>query len=275
MYDRLCCHYLTELEVSYVKIIFLGTCSGTEPMPTRKHTSFCIESNHKIYWFDAGEGCSYTAHNLGVDLLAVHKVVISHTHMDHVGGLGNLFWNIRKISNRKKEMPYFGDIDLYIPNLETWEGVWKILKNTEGGFSIPFAISAHLVEDGVLFDDGNVKVRAYHNHHLPKNDSAGWLSYSYRIEAEGKNIVYSGDVGTYSDLDDVIGNGCDILILETGHFKIDTAYQYFTDKNIGKLYFSHHGREILNDVVGAQKKILEQFDGRAVICEDGMMVEMI
>lgn len=60
---------------------------------------------------------------------------------------------------------------------------------------------------------------------LPKNDSAGWLSYSYRIEAEGKSIVYSGDVGAYSDLDDVIGTGCDILILETGHFKIDTAYQ--------------------------------------------------
>ncbi len=244
-------------------------------MPTRKHMSFCIESNQKIYWFDAGEGCSYTAYNLGVDLLAVHKVIISHTHMDHVGGLGNLFWNIRKISNRTKKTPYFGDIDLYIPNQETWEGVWKILKNTEGGFSASFAICAHPVEDGVLFDDGNVKVTAYHNHHLPKTDSAGWLSYSYCIEAEGKSIVYSGDVGSYRDLDEVVADGCDALVLETGHFKIDTAYEYFAEKNIEKLYFSHHGREILNDALGAQKKILELFDERAVICEDGMTIEMI
>ena len=62
-------------------LTFLGTCAGTEPMPDRKHTSFAIEYNGKVYWFDAGAGCSYTAHLLGIDLLSVRAIFISHTHM--------------------------------------------------------------------------------------------------------------------------------------------------------------------------------------------------
>ena len=60
-----------------MKIYFLGTCAGTEPMPTRRHMSFVIESDQRYYWFDAGEGCSYTGHNLGIDLLAVKSIFIS------------------------------------------------------------------------------------------------------------------------------------------------------------------------------------------------------
>ena len=58
-------------------LTFLGTCAGTEPMPDRKHTSFAIEYNGKVYWFDAGAGCSYTAHLLGIDLLSVRAMFFS------------------------------------------------------------------------------------------------------------------------------------------------------------------------------------------------------
>lgn len=36
-------------------IIFLGTCSGTEPMPGRHHSSVVFEINGTYYWFDAAE----------------------------------------------------------------------------------------------------------------------------------------------------------------------------------------------------------------------------
>lgn len=111
------------------RLHFLGTCSGTEPMPERKHTAFAIETGDRLYWFDAGEGCSYTAHLKGLDLLSVCKVVISHTHMDHMGGLANLFWNIRKLTTvGEKRQTLFENIELYIPNLVPWEGVRMCLK---------------------------------------------------------------------------------------------------------------------------------------------------
>lgn len=257
-----------------MKLTFLGTCAGTEPMPTRKHTAFVIEKDGRIYWFDAGEGCSHTAHLMGIDLLAVDKIIISHTHLDHVGGLANLIWNIRKMTWVKNETTKFGEIDLYIPNMNSWNGIFDVLKNAEGNWFDDFKINANLVSDGVLFDDGNMKVIAFHNHHIAGNTSAPWLAYTYRIEAEGKKIVYSGDVGKYEEMDEAIGDGCDVLIVETGHFKIDDTYEYCKNKNIGKIYFNHNGREILNDFEGSTKKIRDKFGDKALIAEDEMIIEL-
>lgn len=256
-----------------MKLYFLGTCAGTEPMPDRKHSSFALESDGKLYWFDAGEGCSYTAHNLGLDLLNVHKIVISHPHMDHVGGLGNLLWNIRKLHFVKNQLPSTMDIDVYIPSLETWEGVMLILRNSEGNFEIPYQHPVHETHEGVLFDDGAVKVTAVHNNHLPPRDGK-WISYSFLIECEGKRIVYSGDVKSYSDLDPVIGEGCDGLIVETGHFHIADTYAYTKGKHIGKVYFTHNGRDFINAPEASIEKVRKLWGDGAVVCYDGMIEEI-
>ena len=257
-----------------MKIYFLGTCAGTEPMPDRKHASVAMECGGAIYWFDAGEGCSYTAHNMGLDLLRVKKIMISHTHMDHVGGLGNLLWNIRKLSSVKKQDPYSGGIDVFIPNMASWEGIMLILRNTEGKFATTYPINAVAVQKGVLFDDGRVRVIAYPNTHMKAVEQGKCLSYSYVIECEGKRVVYSGDVGSYTELDGAVSDGCDGLIIETGHFGIDAVKEYVADKNIGKLFFSHNGREIINAPEASHRKVSGYFGDRAVICEDGMIFEL-
>ncbi|MBO5714694.1 MAG: ribonuclease Z [Clostridia bacterium] len=258
-----------------MKFYFLGTCSGTEPMLGRNHVSFAIEQKGELYIFDAGENCARSAHLLGLDLLKVKKIVISHTHMDHIGGLAPLLWHIRKLSNVKKINPIYGDVEVYIPNLETFDGVMKILKNTEGNFATEYKINEHLVVDGVVFDDGMVKVTAFHNGHLPKDqDKNEWRSFSYLIESEGKKVVYSGDVFDYTDLDVLIGDYVDALIVETGHHKIETVYQYTKDKNIGKIYFNHHGREIINFPEQSNQKVQELFDGKAEILVDNSIVEL-
>ncbi len=258
-----------------MKIYFLGTCSGTEPMEGGNHSSFVIERGEKLYFFDAGEGCSRTAHLLGLDLLKVKKVIISHPHMDHVGGLANLLWTIRKLSKVKKNNPKHGDIEVHIPVLDTFEGVMKLLKNAEGGYINDYQTIATKVVDGVVFDDGDMRVTAFHNNHLKQNEETGdWRSFSFRIETEGKTLVYSGDVMGLADLDPVIADGADAVIVETGHHKIESVYEYLKNKNVDKVYYSHHGRAIINFPDEAEEKVQTLFNGKAVICYDGMIVDL-
>ena len=117
-----------------MKIYVLGSCSGTEPMPDRHHTSVAIEINDRFYWFDAGENCAYTAHMMGLDVLKIKEIFISHGHMDHVGGLGNLLWTIYKMTYVTGNLPAYGDVNVHMPNDETFDGVLTILKNAEGKY---------------------------------------------------------------------------------------------------------------------------------------------
>ena len=80
-----------------LKLTLLGTCSGTEPMPDIHHCSLVIEVNGVNYWFDAGESCSHTAYTSGLDLMTTKAIFISHPHIDHTGGLPNLFFCIEKL----------------------------------------------------------------------------------------------------------------------------------------------------------------------------------
>ena len=255
-----------------MKICFLGTCAGTEPMPDRKHASFLLELNGGIYWFDAGEGCSYTAHNLGIDVLKVRKILISHPHLDHTGGLANLIWNIRKM-HWVRETKTQTDIDIWLPDLRVWEAVKLLLHCSEGEYALESHLYPYQIQDGVLFDDGTMRVTAAHNLHVaPQQEN--WRSFSFLIETEGKRLVYSGDVKNYDELDSLIDDGCDGLIIETGHFGIDDVYAYTQDKKIGKVYFTHNGREILNNGEASKQKVKDYFGEKAVICFDGMAEEI-
>ncbi len=241
-----------------MRITFLGTCSGTEPVRGCRHVSFTIRHKDKIFFFDAGEGCSYTAHLIGIDLLSTRAVFITHCHMDHVGGLPNLLWNIRKLDGKAggNPSPMTGrEVKVFIPDEASREGVLKVLSATEGGFKAEFGLKMSLPEDGMIFEEDGFKVSALHNGHLGRDENGRHLSFSYKIEAGGKTIVYSGDVKDISELQPLLAD-CSLLLMETGHHRVEDVCSYIRDAAPGvkKLGFIHHGRAILASPEGELKK---------------------
>ncbi len=257
-----------------MKLYIFGSCSGTEPMEGRHHTALAVETNGRIYWFDAGENCSRTAHLMGVDLLSVSDIFISHTHMDHVGGLGNLLWNIRKLSIVKKQLPRFGDITVHIPNTDTFKGILTVLQNSEGNYENQYGTKAAKISDCTLLNSDQMQVEAHHNYHLPENDN-GWQSFSFRITSQNKRIVYSGDVKSFDDLSVFLAEGCDLLLMETGHHKAEEICLKLKDSgySVKSLCFLHHGRGVLGDYEGTLERCRKIF-ADVILCNDGDVFEI-
>lgn len=256
------------------KIQIIGSCSGTEPIEGRHHTSVVITQNNTNYFFDAGENCSRLSHLGGIDLLNIRSVFISHTHYDHIGGLLGLFWNIRKLCTRKKCVPTWTQLPLYIPELETWEGVKMILAHTEGGFfeKPSYTILPQMPKVGLFYEDENLKVYGFPSTHLlPKEDGTN-RAFSYRIDCPDYSVVYSGDVGSVEDLIPAIGSGCDLLMMETGHHKVKAVCDFAEAHNVKELVFYHHGREILNEMPTVEEAI-SACKIKASLSYDGMILE--
>lgn len=260
-------------------LTILGSCSGTEPIEGRHHSSFVIEHDDRLFWFDAGESCSYTAHVQGLDVSTTEAVFITHTHMDHIGGLPNLLWTMRKLTSRSpewKENLRGRTIPVYMPSLEVWTSMLTILSHTEGGFTANFDLNGQDYEDGVVYDKHGIRVTAQHNLHLGEpRDGEPWRSFSFRIEVDGKVVVYSGDVRGIEDLGSLI-DGCDLLLMETGHHAVEDICSYLIReaKVFGKLVFTHHGRAILGDPERELKKAQKRLGDRVLVAHDSLRLEL-
>lgn len=256
-----------------MKLHYLGTCSGTEPMAGMHHCSFVLGIDGALYWFDAGENCSHTAVTSGLDVTKTEALFVSHPHIDHMGGLANLFFCLDKMIWRYgTPLANENTLEIFFPDERLLDAAKRIaLCDAHSAFR--FTLHEHGLCDGPLFEDRNLRVSAKHNLHMGEPADGKWRSFSFLIEAEGKRVVYAGDIRHLEEVDPLIGDGVDLLIMETGHHPVRDVCKYAVSRGVKRLRFNHHGREILGDRAAAEG-LLASFEAEHGIsmrlCYDGM-----
>lgn len=182
-----------------MKITFLGSSHGV-PEANRRCSCAMITLGEKIYFVDMGVMVIEELRKRGIPVEAVQGIFCTHMHGDHTNGLVHF---VDLISWYFKQ----ADPAIYLPNMDAAKVIEEWLRVT---LSNVRPLRYFPVQAGEIFNDGVLKVTAIPTRHCPG-------SYAYLVEAEGKRVLFTGDLKNPGD-DFPQVEGADLLICEAAHF---------------------------------------------------------
>jgi ribonuclease BN (tRNA processing enzyme) len=207
------------------EFVTLGTGGGPIIRLRRSQPANALVVGNNVYLFDAGDGVQRQLRGANLPLGNVRAVFVSHHHLDHDAGLGPLL-AARWLFNSYRPLPVIGPpgtVDMLTRLGEAYRPV-ELAPITIGGPAKP-AIAATIAgrdlapdmdQPTLVYEDETIRVFAVTNahYHFPPGEAARVSrSYSFRIEAGGRSIVYTGDTG-WSDNVIRLAQGADVLVSE-------------------------------------------------------------
>ncbi len=204
------------------EVLLLGT-GFPRSDPERAGPATAVVFKDGVFLFDAGRGVTQRFWASGHPLKSLRAVFLTHLHSDHTSGLPDLF-NTSWIFGRYEPLRLFGPPgtrELADAMLAFFAADIPIRRDlTERHPGAGATVDARVVEEGVAYADGELKVLAFRVDHQPVKDALG-----YRVEAAGRVIVISGDTRPSPNLIRH-AQGADVLVHEAylpEHFdKVDT-----------------------------------------------------
>ena len=229
-------------EPNVLRIVYTGVSTPLTPHIAQQSVVFDI--NDSIYVFDVGSRSVANFISQGtLDAANIKAVFITHTHSDHVGGLGELVlasW----IRGRKNSLSVYGAGDELINLVDGFNLAYqsdrehRVIHHGDGFLESEFGLLVSKAFDvpekeKVVFEDDNIKVSAFQVPHGPVKGAVG-----YRIVSGDRSVILSGDTALMEDYSFV--NGVDVLIHE-GIFteeseKVSKAAYALGNDRVGKVF---------------------------------------
>jgi ribonuclease Z len=197
------------------RVTLLGT--GT-PIPSLERFGPCtlVEAGDRKFLIDAGRGATIRLAQLKIPIGRIDVQFLTHFHSDHTSGVPDVWltgWLTSHFGNRTGPYRVIGPIGAkrLMENLE--RAYADDLKIRHADEKFPLAdIASDVTEfdlDGVVYDDGGVKVIAFEVDHGEVIKPC----YGYRFEYGGRVAVLSSDT-RYNANVIKYGAGADLLVHE-------------------------------------------------------------
>ena len=259
-----------------MKLIFLGTgtshglpyvgcqcrvCTSTDPLNKRLRTSVLIENDDASVRILIDTSPDLRQQFLREKVASVSAVLYTHTHNDHVIGLDDL----RPVS----------DIVGYIPIYASSSTMEQVQKIFGYGFvqgrehpGLP-RFTPHIIEPGVPFEIADFRI-------TPITIIHGRAEIlSYRIEHQGRTLVYATDCSHIPDESWGLMQNPDVFVVDAlrhrehpTHFNIEQAIAASRRLNAGRTFFVHFAHDL------DHHETQEQLPAGVEMSYDGLRVEV-
>jgi len=243
-----------------MEFIVLG--SGTL-IPTKKRNAsgYLLKYKDENIVFDFGAGTLKSLLNFDVDYNSIDYIFLTHNHPDHVADLVPLFHVCRKRRNKVLNVYGFKGVKKFV------EEIFDLFPNTKPE---TYAVNFKEMENSKVNID-EITVSSMLMNHFEN-------CIGFKIEVEGKTIIYSGDTGLCENLLELSKNA-DVLILECSfpnekkhpkHLTPSEAGEIATKSNAKQLVLTHFYPECEDYNIKSQAK--SNFEGEIIIAKDTMKI---
>ncbi len=264
---------------SSIEVTVLGS-GGPFANPTRASSGYLVAVDGEAsILVDAGGGAFERLGKLGADPAAIELVLLTHTHIDHSGGLAPIVF-AAAMAGRKRPFRLIGPagreqhpgIERFAELLFGEDGAWSYLHTFEG-----FGCDARelATDPGAATElgGGGPAIRSVGVPHgmMP--------SLAYRIEHGGHSVVFGGDVERYEPGLAELARGCDLLVhdfalperdVEHGdlHAKPSEVGRLAAEAGCDALLLTHIMPELEDELAEAVARVRAAYDGEIVLASD-------
>lgn len=214
-----------------MRLITLGTSHGS-PTLTRFNSALVLEVGDALYLFEAGAPVNALMLRKGLDLDKLEAVFVSHAHEDHIGGLPGL---IKSLNKRPETAPRTA---IFLPEKQTCDAVTAFVAATHRMWT-ENVLTMSVIRPGEIYRDERLTVTAYLTDHF-RNEGKDFPSYAFAADAEGKRVVFTGDVSR--DLAGFPRAAFDrpaVCVMECQHYRPELAGPIFREFPVSRFIGVH------------------------------------
>ena len=220
-----------------MRIHFLGTSHGI-PEPNRRCSCAMVEIDGCYYFIDMGLMAIDDMVTNHQKVSNTKAIFITHMHGDHTNGLFSFADLISWVYTDAKTI-------FYLPQMEGASIIrdWiDLTGDTDNTFDF------RPVESGVLYTDERLTVTAIRTQHCK-------FSYAYLLQAEGKNVLFTGDIKHPGDDFPQLDLPLDLVVCEGAHFPVIDYLPVFADMQIKQVCVNHYAPWNYPHILDLQKKL--------------------
>ena len=194
-----------------MELVMVGTGSPL-PDPLRAGPSQVVLVDGRAFLVDCGRGALMRLAGAGISPAMIDRLLLTHLHSDHVTDVNDLITTRWITGFPAAPLPVIGPI-----GTERFVEATLAMLALDISYRIdhhddleePPRVEVEEADDGVVFDDGEVRITVSPTDHRPVHPTVG-----YRIDAGGRSVVLAGDTVPCEGLDRLC-DGADVYVQTT------------------------------------------------------------